>query len=767
MRHDTTPVQSNIDADFCVVGGGFAGLCAAITAARRGLKTVLVNNRSVLGGNASGEIRQHIGGASFLGEYPNSREGGVAGELWSRIRRQSYANNVNDYAESSVLFLDACRREPNLTVVLNTHITDVERDGRAITAVSGAQSSTGKRIRIGARHFADCTGDANVAFLAGAAFRSGQEPRSEFNESLAPETSQRATMGNTILFQAEKLDCPVPFEPFDWLVDLEKLDTWWTMHPPKGPLTSGSWVFEYGGRQDTIADAEEIHFELLKILYSVWWYLKRRPECGMENYRITFISSLPGKRESRRVIGDYTLTQNDIVETRRFPDDVAYAGWGLDLHNPDGFYGKERPTTFFFFPEIHSVPLRCLYARDVDNLWLAGRDISVTHVALGGLRVMASCGLCGQAIATAAATAIPRGHTCHQAVAADIRDIQQSILKDGGFIPGVRNDDPLDLARQARVSASSEACLETGKPEDYAPIGAGLGIAFPVTAGRLETLTLAVRNTTGKPVRLRGELRRIKTPRDFHPDGLPCLTHAETEVAPMANSVTLHLGTADLPTDLYMVHLFADAPELELGQTRRRLTGIHAAEHHPDGIGEGGSRQLGMPEPVRWVRRFNRARGNPDHHDTWHPTPCFTLAPRSHPYAAANVVNGVNRPERLPNLWASDPRQPLPQILELRWDKPIELCEIRIIWDDDMDLPIPWTRPVSTLVSDYEIETLCDGRNELLAAVSGNMERMTLHRFAMRRIEAVRIRVNGVHAEGEQARICEIRGYGQSMNDKQ
>jgi hypothetical protein len=522
-------------------------------------------------------------------------------------------------------------------------------------------------------------------------------------------------------------------------------------------MESGSWVFEYGGRMDTIADAETIHAELLKILYSAWWDLKRRPECGMANYRLTFISSLPGKRESRRVIGDYTLNQNDIVETRRFPDDVAYAGWSLDLHNTDGFYGRDRPTTFYFFPEIHSVPLRCLYARDLDNLWLAGRDISVTHVALGGVRLMASCGLCGEAVGIAAAAAVRAGHTCRETAERDIRAVQQAILKEGGFIPAVRNEDQADLARQAVVEASSEAALDTGTPELYGPIGAGIGIAFPITAGRLDRLTLVVRNGTGKPARLHGELRPIRTPRDFHPgDALPLAT-AAVVVDGGATEAVLAFGAAVPAPDLYRVHLFSDVPELELGQTRRRLTGTHTADHHPDGKPDAWAHQLGMPEPLRWVRRFNNQRGF--EHDVWHPTPCFRVEPASQPYAAANVINGFNRPTRLPNLWGSDPGRPLPQELMLRWAAPVTLAEVRLVWDDDMDLSYPWVTPVSTLAADYTVEALAGGVVVPLAVVRDNEARLCLHRFPPQKLEALRVRVSRVHAGGAEARLCEVRAY--------
>ncbi|OJV23829.1 MAG: hypothetical protein BGO12_03810 [Verrucomicrobia bacterium 61-8] len=746
-----------------MVGGGIAGICAALAAARGGLSVVLVQNRSLLGGNASSEIRQHIGGAGFQGHFPEAREAGIVGDLWSMLRRKCYRSNPNDYAESSVLFWDVCRRERNLRLFLNTQVLEVEKEGREIISICGLQGSTGKRFRFRAKQFADCSGDAVLAYLGGAKFLAGQEAREEFGESLAPPERSDFTMGNTILFQAEKLDCEVPAPDFEWIEDLRGREIWWTLHPPSAPMESGCWTFEYGGKLDTILDAEEIYEELLKIVYSAWADLKRRPECGMENYRISFLSAVPGKRESRRVIGDYILTQNDIVQTRRFEDDVLYAGWSLDLHNPDGFYGKTRPTTFYFFPEIHSVPLRCLYARDLDNLWLAGRDISVTHVALGGVRLMASCGLAGEAVGTAAVYFSKEG-TCRGTSRNHIKSIQQDLLRNGGFIPGVRNQDPDDLARIAEVRATSEATLCTGEHSEWSPINDGVGIAFPVTAGKLETLTIWVKNESGSPSVLTARLQPLRTIRDFHPTEV--LSEAQAVASAGVSTVEFALGANDLAEDIYMVHLFSERPDIHVSQTRSRVTGVHSADHFPHGPTNdphGWGQELGMPNPPRWVRRFNPRRvTNPM---DFHLTPRFAVHPASHCYRASNVKNGVNRPTRLPNLWASDPVDGLPQEISLHWGEPVLVEEVRLIFDADMDLAMPSREPVEVMAADYVIDVETEAGVRRLASVQANDRRMTVHSFAPVKTQALRISITRMNAGGSNARLCEIRCYGpQSRN---
>ncbi len=760
MPVNSTSTIEIVTADLCVVGGGIAGICAAIAAARRGLKVALVQNRSMLGGNASSEIRQGIGGASFAGHFPDAREGGIAGDLWSAVIGRSFGNNINDYAESSVLFLEACWREPNLTLYLNTDIRRVHRDGRRIVAVEGAQHTTSRELRFEAAQYVDSSGDAAVAYLAGCEYRSGQEARHEFNESLAPEVATRHTMGNTLLFQAEKLDVPVPWTRPDWVPDLSKIECRWSLRPPMAPMTHGSWVFEYGGVVDTINDAEAIHVELLKIVYAAWSDLKRRPECKMDNYRLSFISALPGKRESRRVVGDYTLTQNDIVDVVRFPDDVTYAGWSLDLHIPEGFWGTERGTTFYFFPELHSIPLRCLYARDVDNLWLAGRDISVTHVALGGARLMASCGIAGEAVGIAAAHAHRSGRaSCRQTAERDIRIIQQDILRNGGFIPGVRSDDERDLTRKATVTASSEATLISGPPTQWKAIGDGVGLALPLTATQLNYVELLVRNPLDTPVSMRAVLEPIVRPRDFHP--IRVLAEATAMVQPGQGSARFRFGTTIEP-DLYKVLFFSESPQLEVGQTTERLTGTHAADHYPQGFTEEWAKQLGMPEPAKWVRRFNPYRATTT--EEFHPTPCFAIDPPSHPYSATNVINGWNRPARMPNLWQSAPGQTLPQTLSLRWERPVIADTVEILFDADMDLPRPVMHPSGTLVSDYQVNIKRSGQWETVTEVSNNRDRLAIHAFSPGLIEQLDIIVLRVHRELPIARIIEVRCYHESQS---
>lgn len=690
-----------------------------------------------------------------MGHYPDAREGGIVDEVWTAIRRKCVGGNLNDYAESSLAILDLCLREKNLQLLLNTHIDQVHVNKGHISHLSGSQSSTGARFDIHASQYVDSTGDAHVAYLAGCRYMTGQESRAQFNESLAPEKPQALTMGNTLLFQSEKLDAPVEFKRPPWAPDLAKIDCYWTLHPPAAPLEYGSWVFEYGGKKDTIAEAEEIHLELLKIIYAAWDYLKKRFPDDLANHRLSFISSLPGKRESRRIVGDYILTQDDVVNTKRFPDDVAYAGWSLDLHNPDGFYGKERPTTFYFFPEIHSIPLRSLYAADIDNLWLAGRDISVSHIALGGARLMASCGMQGESVGIAASFAHRNANSCRDTTKLYIKDIQQDILKAGSYLPNVVNEDSGDLARHAsKIWATSEASLDTGDIESWDPIGPGIGIALPIVSGRLQSFTLQVDNPTLKAIKLRACLQPIRFRRDFH--DTHSIAEAQIEIPPGQSTATFPLA-ATLEPDLWKVQMFSETAELKIGQCTRRISGTHVADYYPDGYEDGFARQVGMPNPALWMRRFNPSRL--DHTESFHPTPCFSTRPVQAPYGASNTINGINRTERLPNLWISEQTKALPQSLYLAWDEAQTIQEIRIIFDSDMDIAMPPVQEASTLVSDYDLIGRMGRQEACLASVSNNQQRLCIHRFEPQLLDEIEIRIRRCWNDGRQARVFEIRCY--------
>ena len=431
------PTQ-RLSADFCVVGGGIAGLCAALAAARHGAKTVLVQDRPMLGGNASSEIRMHICGA----HGPNRRETGLLEEI--QLENLRYNAGSCWPVFDSVLW-GLARREPNLSLLLDASVCACETaEDRSIRSVRAWQGTTQRWIEVAARLFADCSGDAVLAPLSGADYRVGREARSEYGESEAPPESDSCTMGNSILLQAMEFETPQDFTPPPWAIDFSAPDMRrWVLNRGADPTDNNYWWIEVGGADDSIGNAEKHRDELLPIAYGVWDWIKNKCEERekFRNFGLEWVGSLPGKRESRRYLGDHVLAQGEVQAGGDFPDVVAYGGWKIDNHYPKGFWHDGPGTKYTDCPSPFGIPYRCLYSRNVPNLLFAGRDISCTHVAMSATRVMATCGLCGQAVGTAAAIAA-REHADPRDVSKGplLAELQRTLLEDDCMLPGLRRE---------------------------------------------------------------------------------------------------------------------------------------------------------------------------------------------------------------------------------------------------------------------------------------------------------------------------------------
>jgi hypothetical protein len=444
----------DVETDVLVCGGGMAGVCAALAAARHGARVVLVQDRSRLGGNASSEIRMHIVGADCHGSRAGWREGGIIEE----IRLEDAARNPHRAWELfDLLLYDKCISEPNLTLLLDSAVYRATvADGRITTAFVRCDK-TEHIYRIAAHVYLDCTGDSRLALEAGAEMRSGREARGEFDESLAPETADARTQGSSILFTARRHDRPVPFVPPAWARAITAEDVR-LRNVGRHSYEYGFWWIELGGMYDTVRDNERLRFELLAIVLGVWDYIKNsgdRPDSS--HWALETVGMIPGKRESRRVMGAHIQTEGDLSGGWRDRDDgVAIGGWSFDEHPPEGFDAPQlRPYRAVRMDEPYNIALEALYSRTIGNLMMAGRNISNTHVAFTSTRVMATCACIGQAAGTAAAMCAELGVQPGRLRRERMRAFRQRLLRDDQTIRGAVNDDPADLARNARVTASS------------------------------------------------------------------------------------------------------------------------------------------------------------------------------------------------------------------------------------------------------------------------------------------------------------------------
>lgn len=390
------PEPDSQEYDFVVVGGGVAGMCAAVAAARLDCKVALINDRPVLGGNNSSEVRVHLGGYSEVGPY----EG-----LGRMIREFGHTRGGNakpaEYYEDEKkqAFIDS---EENVTLYACYRAVDVRMDGSRIAAVLIRHIETGEEHWLEAPLFADCTGDATIGVLAGADWRMGREGRDEFGESLAPEKADKLTMGASVQWYSVDTGHRTSFPEFDYGVEFNEDNC--------EKVTMGEWTWETGMNYDQVADAERVRDYGMMVIYSNWSFLKnhKKDNAKWQDRDLEWVAYIAGKRESRRLMGDYILKQDDI-DKDVFHEDASFTTtWSIDLHFPDKDNSAKFPGAEFKAATVHNwihpyaVPYRCLYSRNVDNLLMAGRNISTTHVGLGTTRVMRTTGMMGEVVGMAA-----------------------------------------------------------------------------------------------------------------------------------------------------------------------------------------------------------------------------------------------------------------------------------------------------------------------------------------------------------------------------
>ena len=394
--------------DLVVVGGGVAGITTSITAARLGLKVALLQDRPVLGGNNSSEVRVHLGGRINLDPYP------ALGEVVKEIGPSRGGNaQPADYYEDEKKMMMVLAEE-NISLFTNFRAYGVSMNGSVITEVHARHTETSEELSFRAPLFADCTGDGTIGFLSGADFAMGRESKSEFGETTAPEEADKMTMGSSVQWYSVEDAAAGSFPAFSYGVEFNEANA--------QKVTMGEWTWETGMNLDQITDFERIRDYGLLVVYSNWSFLKNNSSVKEKyaNRRLDWVAYVAGKRESRRLLGDHILREQDIVDFVVYPDASAPTSWSIDLHYPDPKNTEHFPGNEFKSIAVHKqihpypVPYRCFYSRNVDNLFMAGRNISVTHVALGTVRVMRTTGIMGEVVGMAASVArkhnvLPRG----------------------------------------------------------------------------------------------------------------------------------------------------------------------------------------------------------------------------------------------------------------------------------------------------------------------------------------------------------------------
>jgi len=428
--------------DLVVVGGGVAGTCAALSAARLDSKVALIQDRPVLGGNNSSEVRVWLSGSSNYDPYPR-----IGDLVWELGTRTSECPDVpKAYRDDRKLQL--VRAESNITLFLDYRGNEVVMDGSStIDAVVAQHIRTGRRIKVRGKLFADCTGDGCIGALAGA----------------DNEMTVDGHMGRTNLWRTVDTGKPSPFPACPWAYDLSDKKF------PEELERLGKWFWESGFFQDPIVNSEQIRDNNFRAMYGAWDALKNVKK-RYPNHRLEWAAYIAGKRESRRLLGDLVLTKRDLVASREYEDGCVPTSWTIDLHLPEQYHRDDFGDNAFLsvadftkYPRPYWVPYRCLYSRNIDNLFMAGRDISVTHEALGTVRVMVTTGMMGEVVGMAAA--VCRGHDVKpRAVYKKYLDELKTHMKNGvGRLPLSNIQPPTwmdkvgeNLALEAKVTSSGD-----------------------------------------------------------------------------------------------------------------------------------------------------------------------------------------------------------------------------------------------------------------------------------------------------------------------
>lgn len=784
--------------DLVVCGGGMAGFCAAIAAARHGAKTCLVQDRPVLGGNASSEVRVTIHGAAC--HHYNARESGIIGEALNNERRNNHlypiengwTNSVHDMA-----LYDMAVREPNLTLHLNTTVRDVllsdgrwgleslgewpvatdERgylhrpachSGLKIEAVRAVVANAETERLLYAAQFIDCTGDALVGHLAGVEWRMGTESSSETGEVHAPPKASRDTMGNSIHIRCIDTGRPAPFTPPDWAMRYEDADFFYKQGRKPNEPEGGFWWIEIGVPWDTIHDNETIRHELTRHALGVWDWMKNRDPKMMDrcrNYALEFIGQVPGKRESRRIMGTHFLNENELQRREAFPDECAFGGWFIDLHTPGGLlaptsepdsalgYDSSLREVALKYIGPYGIPLRSLISKDVPNLAMAGRNISVTHAALGTVRVMATCGLMGQAIGTLAAQAVSEKETLQRVATGAPKKIQQALLRDGCFLPNHRNEDPADLARRATVQASSssringlgagdrvedlnlrhhawECAIDRTRTLDRDPCQ-----WFQLGGGELKRLGIHLVNTGRADQGIRVALRKVESLWDYENGSEAPVWQGEVAVpAEFDDLVWLETGLSGLKDGVY---------RLELEGPATVAWRCSPGRQH----GTAGGHRIGSGR-FHWNRLFGEM--------------AYQTEPAQAVFEPANVLSGVTRPSDGMHMWLSDPAQSLPQWIELRWPEPVDLRRVELTFPMQWVLETHWENPFYVaphIATAYRLEVPTGDSWRTLVHETTNTASRRQHLLTEAiSTKTLRLRIDRTHAS-RSAGLVEIRCY--------
>lgn len=702
--------------DLLVVGGGLSGICASIAAARQGIRVALIQDRPVLGGNASSEVRVWaLGATSHMGNNNRwAREGGIIDEIMvENMHRNKEGNPL--YFDS--LLLEKVLDEPLISLFLNTIVFEIEKTGKdRISAVKAFNSQNSTLYHLEATYFCDASGDGILGYLSGAAYRVGAEDAEEFHEGFSPSEKYGSLLGHTLFLYHKKTGKPVKYiAPHFALKDISLIPKIHQATPDQ--FGCNYWWFEYGGLKDTIYDSEEIKQELWKIVYGVWNHIKNSglyPEA--EDMTLEWVGTIPGKRESRRFEGLYMLNQHDIIEQRHFEDAVSYGGWAIDLHPAEGVYSPLPSCNQYHSKGIYSIPYRAFVCRDIKNLFLAGRLISASHVAFGSTRVMITCAHGGQVVGSAAALCVKK--KCFPTdllEKGNLEELQYQLNWNGQSIPHVAIKQDKNLLSEANLSASSSLRLGgLSFDGDWRVLDCSIAQLLPLQSKTQYSLEVEVKAVASTELVV--ELAVSSKKYNYTPD---LILESRIYKLEEGTSRLLISFTKSLQEDQYAFIIFKNNESIYLRTSKQRLTGVLSLFNKFNKSVNNWGRQMPPPDSGFEEFDFFTPERRPEGSNL-----AFRLSPEVDCFEVENIRNGFLRPYIRANAWVADWSDEEP-FLKIEFGMVKQVKGIKLYFDTDMDHPmetIQWNHPENDMpfcVADYEI---CDDKNKTIVKVEGNYQ---------------------------------------------
>lgn len=737
-----------IKKEIIVVGGGLSGICAAIASSREGRKTALIQNRGVLGGNSSSEIRVWVCGATKHGVNRFARENGIMGELFLENQFRNPQGNVYQW---DALLLEKVKNEPNLDLYLNTEVLEVVmEDKEKILAVKANTQGSEEEYLFYGDYFIDCTGDGFVGANANAKYHLGREAMEEYGESLAPEIADKDILGSTLLFYTKDVGRKTKFVAPSFAKKIT--DTSIIKNRTINPTDSGCayWWIEWGGELDTIKENEKIRDELLSVVYGIWDYVKNSGKFNAETLDLEWVGTLPGKRESRRFIGDYVLTQKDIEEQTVFEDRIAYGGWSIDLHPSTGMYTESAGARHVVSDGIYHLPYRILYSKNVSNLFFAGRNVSASHVAFGTVRVMATCAILGEAAGLAAGMAKELGCSPRDIYQKYLNEYQQRMLKNDGAVIGIKNNDIDDLARSATITTSTELNeINTNHQslQKY-PFEKSVGLIFEKTKlNKTMDLLLEAEEYTSLEIEFYNTGRR-ENYIPYKKIGMSTISLTST------NRQWYSVNLPEVSEDQNVFVVIKSNPHVIGFMSQTVLPGVLTFIEDP-------IKELEHPELHDYVRKspilyWTNQKINRKN---------IVFRTLSYGYNGQKILNGYKRPFGSPNMWVSHNDSIEAETVTLSWEKPLDISEIFLTFNDDVNEDLVNLHHHRTkfdiipeLIKDYEIWGVLGNERKLLQKVRDNRVRQRRHQFNHTKIEKLEIKLLETNGSSFKS-LIEVRVY--------